>query len=350
MAAYQSTCGRQRDWRAVGSDTLISIERVRGSNYADTYVATGFNGASPLPGGSIRSMNSRAWGQRHHHRQRQHAHILFNALAAVTVDLAAGTGHRRWRAMRPASASIHSPVLPRCAGRIPATSCSGPTTASRSPRASRAAAETIPSTAAAAINRAIYNNDLATTSGIAVNLAAGTVTGDATVGTDTLRSIEFVRGTNFADTYSATGFSPTSLNAGSNGTFNEFEGVGGNDSITGNGNTRVSYSQALSGVTADIAAGTGFSTAGGDAANVGVDTFTGVNALRGGDFADNLLAPTMCCRRQRPSRVSAAMTYSMAWRLRSCPLRQQYHRPGVDARGSTSILQPARSLVATRPL
>ena len=37
-------------------------------------------------------------------------------------------------------------------------------------------------------------------------MASGTVTGDGSVGTDTLLSIEGVQGTNFADTYVATGF------------------------------------------------------------------------------------------------------------------------------------------------
>ena len=55
-------------------------------------------------------------------------------------------------------------------------------------------------------DQAVYNNDTAVTTGISVNMAAGTVTGDAAIGTDTLRSIESVRGTNFADTYVATGF------------------------------------------------------------------------------------------------------------------------------------------------
>ena len=94
---------------------------------------------------------------------------------------------------------------------------------------------------------AVYNNDPATTSGITVNLAAGTVTGDASIGTDTLRSVEAVRGTNFADTYDATGFGGGSTNAGSIGTFNDFDGVGGNDTIIGNGNTRIQYSNATGG-------------------------------------------------------------------------------------------------------
>ena len=54
---------------------------------------------------------------------------------------------------------------------------------------------------------------------------SSTVTGvngaaTAGVGTDTLINIEMVRGTNFADTYNATGFVG----------FNDFQGMGGNDS------------------------------------------------------------------------------------------------------------------------
>src|SRR5258707_14626975 len=93
-----------------------------------------------------------------------------------------------------------------------------------------------------------YNNDPATTSGITVHLAAGTVTGDATVGTDTLRHVEAARGTNFDDVFDATGFSDTSTNAGSSGTFNDFAGGGGNDTIIRNGNTRLNYQKAAANV------------------------------------------------------------------------------------------------------
>ena len=40
-----------------------------------------------------------------------------------------------------------------------------------------------------------------------------------------------MRGTNSPDTYNATGFVG----------FNQFEGMAGNDDITGNGNTRIAY-------------------------------------------------------------------------------------------------------------
>ena len=93
-----------------------------------------------------------------------------------------------------------------------------------------------------------------------MHLAAGTVTpllpiGQADIGNDTLSSVEIVLGTDYNDTYDATGFSGSSTNAGSSGTFNQFEGGGGDDTITGNGNTRISYSSALDGVRVTLGRG-----------------------------------------------------------------------------------------------
>ena len=76
------------------------------------------------------------------------------------------------------------------------------------------------------------------------------------------------------------------LNVGNNGTFNEIEGGGGNDTITGNGNTRIAFYSALDGVTADLSTGISHGTVAGDIANVGTDTFTGVNAVAGSAFND----------------------------------------------------------------
>ena len=147
------------------------------------------------------------------------------------------------------------------------------------------------------------------TGGISVNMAAGTVIGDASVGTDTLRSIEAMRATNFADTYDATGFGrPVSLRMlAATGTFNEFEGLGGNDTITGNGNTRIDYINATSGVTVDLLAG----TATGDA-SVGTDTFTGVNSIQGSYFADTLYGSNNGSSTTRRLMAPPAMTLSMA--------------------------------------
>ena len=136
-------------------------------------------------------------------------------------------------------------------------------------------------------------------------MASGVVVGDAAIGTDTLRSIEAIRGTQFADTYVATGFtgsgaatpSANSGNAGAGGTsssFNEFEGLGGNDTITGNGNTRISYTNATAAVTVDLGLGNARDSADAlngttfDLASVGVDSFTGVSRARGSNFADTI--------------------------------------------------------------
>src|SRR5581483_1134860 len=95
----------------------------------------------------------------------------------------------------------------------------------------------------------------------------------------------------FADTLTATDFGPGSANAASAvrpGVFASaaFEGMGGDDTITGDGTALISYQSATDAVTvAFTAAGTG--TATGDA-SVGTDTFSGVNAVRGSAFADTL--------------------------------------------------------------
>src|SRR6185312_11702331 len=53
---------------------------------------------------------------------------------------------------------------------------------------------------------ASYNNIYFTTGAVTIDMAAGTATGDLSIGTDTLRNIEAIQGTGFADTYVATGY------------------------------------------------------------------------------------------------------------------------------------------------
>lgn len=145
-----------------------------------------------------------------------------------------------------------------------------------------------------------YDRTIYTNAGAAVNiqLAAGT----ATIGTvvDTLRSIEFARGSAFDDVYNATGFGPASSpNASSEGNnLNGFEGLAGDDWITGNGNTRIEYTNAAAGVTVNLSAAapgapvgaTGFAQ--GDS-SVGHDTiFGGVTRVRGSGFADSITGGT----------------------------------------------------------
>ena len=94
-------------------------------------------------------------------------------------------------------------------------------------------------------------------------MAAGTVTGrdaaaTAVIGLDHLISIESIVGSYAADILDGTGYTATtSLSAGQTindqGNFLEFEGMGGNDLLIGNGNTRASFSRAAAAVTADLA-------------------------------------------------------------------------------------------------
>ncbi|MDT4743632.1 VCBS domain-containing protein [Bradyrhizobium sp. WYCCWR 12699] len=272
----------------VGTDTLVNIEGAVGSNFADTFSAAGFIGDSGIPGAAagLAEFEGRGGDDVITGSINASGEILgrvsyVSATAAVTVDIAAGTadgdasvGHDTFNAVNAIVGSVYADIL----------------LGSDNPNGTyeqydgRGGDDLIDGRGG--YDFATYNNDLTTTSGLSVNLAAGTVTGDASVGTDTLRSVEAVRGTKFADTYSATGFNGSSANAGSYGTFNNFEGMGGDDVITGNGNTRLQYTQALDGVTVDISTGTARGTEAGDVAQVGTDHFTGVNAVMGSQFDD----------------------------------------------------------------
>ena len=138
------------------------------------------------------------------------------------------------------------------------------------------------------LDRAIYTD---ATGPITVNLAAGTASGSG-VGADTLVSIEQIRGSAFADSYVATGYTGVSPIGSTGANFNEFEGMAGDDTITGNSGTQLSYLNATAGVTVNFASwapGQGASgTATGDA-SVGTDTFTGVQGVRGSAFIDTLV-------------------------------------------------------------
>ena len=136
------------------------------------------------------------------------------------------------------------------------------------------------------LDQVLYGSDTLVNAGVAVTVnpdnVTMTVTGNAMVGTDTLISIELIRGTNFADTYNATGFVGASTDTGLPATFNEFEGLGGNDQITGNGQTRIIYSSATGGVFVDLVAGTATGNS-----SVGTDTIIGgVTRVRGSNFND----------------------------------------------------------------
>jgi Ca2+-binding RTX toxin-like protein len=108
--------------------------------------------------------------------------------------------------------------------------------------------------------------------------------GGNAVGTDTLTNVERVRGSNLHDTFTA-----SAAFSGQYGAVNWFEGMGGDDTITGNGHTFIQYGNALAAVTVNLGTGVAQSIVGGDAAGVGLDTFTGVNQVQGSNFNDTLI-------------------------------------------------------------
>lgn len=135
---------------------------------------------------------------------------------------------------------------------------------------------------------------------INVNLGAGTVTGGADVGTDTLREVESVVGTNLADTYDASTFSHTSSNRASNSSpFNVFTALGGDDVITGNGQTILNYGSVGGALTIDLSGQTSLTTKSNIVTSFTADTdpntfsagninASGVYFVIGGNFADSL--------------------------------------------------------------
>lgn len=143
-------------------------------------------------------------------------------------------------------------------------------------------------------DEAQYNVGASTLAGINVNMKDGIVVGDALIGTDTLRGVEGIKGTNFVDIYDARGFSAGSANASTRGDFNSFQGLGGNDTIYGNRATRVSYDESMVAVSVDMSTGIGQALNAADrvgdmASVVGVDTFTGVYRIRGSALGDSLV-------------------------------------------------------------
>jgi Ca2+-binding RTX toxin-like protein len=260
----------------IGSDTLRSIESVGGSNFADLFDATGFSATSTNAGNSGTRNGFQGNGGDDIIIGNGFTQLSFvNATGGVTVDLIAGTadgdasvGHDTLSGVNSATGSNFNDVLLGTNG--------GDFLDGR-------AGDDFIDGRGGFFDQARYGDDTATTSGITVNLADGIVSGDASIGTDTLRSIEGISLTRFDDIYDATGFSGSSLNAGGVGTFNIFSGgQGGNDVIIGNGDTQLNYGSLASGVTINFT--TGIASYG-----ASQDTFSGVDGVFATNFADQVI-------------------------------------------------------------
>jgi Ca2+-binding RTX toxin-like protein len=275
---------------SIGHDTLHSIEAVRGTSFDDVFNATGFTASSPNAGSAGTDSAGNALnefeglGGDDTIIGNGDTRISFvNATAGVTVDLAFGTATGDDSVGSDTISGVNSII-----GSSFADTLYGSTNAGNTSEVFDGGAGNDILVGRGGFDQAVYNADQGTALGITVDMAAGTVIGDASIGTDTLNSIESIRGTNFADVYVAANFNGASDDLPLATTFNEFEGMGGNDSITGNGDTRISYTSALAAVTVDLVAGTAHGIAAGDVANVGNDTFIGVNRVIGSNFNDTI--------------------------------------------------------------
>ncbi|MFM2068116.1 MAG: hypothetical protein RLZZ584_3025, partial [Pseudomonadota bacterium] len=115
--------------------------------------------------------------------------------------------------------------------------------------------------------------------GTVINLQTGTAS-DGLGGTDSLANLNFIVGSAFAD--SITGSSGLYFEQFDGGLGNDTIDGGAIDAITQNNSNRVNYLGTASAVTVDLAAG----TASGGAGN---DTLININHVRGSNFADTLL-------------------------------------------------------------
>jgi hypothetical protein len=272
---------------SAGTDTLVSIEAVRGTNFDDTYDATGF-GATSTNAGSLGTFNEfTGCAGNDTIIGNGNTRLNFNnATAGVTVDMQTGVtpgtgtasgdssvGTDHFSGVNAVQSSMFNDHLSGSSNNDTITGLGGDDFID----------------GRGGFDTAVYNNIYLSTGGISVNLAAGIVIGDPSIGTDTLHSIEGIQGTNAVDTFVATGYGQAgAANVGNFGAFNQFEGLGGDDSITGNGSTRISYANASAAVTVDFQLHSAHSTAGGDAASIGIDTFTGVASVVGSAFNDTL--------------------------------------------------------------
>jgi large repetitive protein len=199
----------------VGTDSLTGIEQIQGSDFLDHYSAAGFTGDAGVPGvpadfNSFEGMggNDVIVGAVNVQGQKLTRISYASATAAVTVDLAAGTATGDASVGNDSFINVNAVVGSAFNDVLRGSNNPSGTYEQFEGRAGNDLID-----GGGGFDFATYNNDPTTTSGIAVNLAAGTVTAidplDLSIGTDTLRSVESVRGTNFADTYNALGFSGT---------------------------------------------------------------------------------------------------------------------------------------------
>ena len=127
--------------------------------------------------------------------------------------------------------------------------------------------------------------DEASTGSIFGDLNSGIIRGNESVGRDQVSGIFEVRGSQFGDTLFGTNANPNAPPPSQLiGTFESFEGMGGNDLIIGRGGQdRANYSQSPNGVNVHL--GNGLAS---DDGHGGIDTLFGIEGIGGSRFDDIL--------------------------------------------------------------
>ncbi len=260
------------------NDSLDSIETVIGGSHGDTFDATGFAG-SPSFGDEAGLVNTFAPGEGNDTITGSgHTTLSYFAIGqtdGVTVDLQGGTA---------TGTDIGNDTITGGVDTVVGTQFSDQFTGSDS-----AATEYFDGRGGSDTTHGLGGFDVVifdrSGPAVTIDLAAGSYVADAA---GNFFEIEGVRGTDGDDVFVATGFDKNSTNKGStdipfnsNGTLNEFEGLGGSDTITGNGDTRVAFYHANSGVDVDLSNGT---VGGGASATI----TGGVNRVAGSTFDDFL--------------------------------------------------------------
>lgn len=133
-----------------------------------------------------------------------------------------------------------------------------------------------------------------TSAGTIGGFSAGTVSGNASIGTDVVSGIERIIGTSGDDTFTVgSGFVSDFTD------YVEFEGGAGDDRINGNGATRAGYQNAAGAVTVDLGEGDFFGIAFfgtavsssliGGLSSIGNDDLRNVTQVSGSSFSDTIL-------------------------------------------------------------
>ncbi|MEH6475104.1 MAG: calcium-binding protein, partial [Sneathiella sp.] len=262
----------------IGTDTLVDVEKIRGSEFNDTLTADGtysgtYGDFNVFEGGDGDDSITGNGNTRVEY---------LNADGGVVVDLVAGTANAGGLGATNVGSDTLVGGINRIAGSHFGDSLTGGADDDMESFRGMDGNDTIDGSTG--YDESDYWLSSEGITAIMTAGSAGTVS-KASGELDTLISIEKIRGSEFGDTFDSTAFVGVQYES-----FNAFEGLGGNDTVLGNNETRIEYREADGGVHVDLASGFSQGMAGiGGATNVGNDTISGVNSIIGSSHDDSLV-------------------------------------------------------------